>query len=380
VTDPRIDRLAELVVDYSLELGENQVVRIDGVDVAASFALALYRSALEAGAQPYTNLTTSGLMEILLAEGSQEQLEYVSPLQWAEIERIDALVTIWSEANTRSLSRIDSGRHARYIGAQRKLSNRRWERISKGEMRWCGTLFPTNAHAQDAEMSLTDYEDFVFGACHVDEDDPAAHWRAASRMLAARADQLGTAAELRILGPDTDLRVGVEGRTWLAADGRYNLPDGEVFTSPLETETEGEIRYTFPAIYHGREVEDIRLRFEGGRVVAAEAAQGNDYLQSLLDMDEGARVLGEVAFGLNYEIDRFTRNILFDEKIGGTMHLAVGSGFPQTGGQNTSGLHWDMICDLRGEGEVYADGELVWKDGRFLAEPAVAVVESPVGG
>jgi aminopeptidase len=158
------------------------------------------------------------------------------------------------------------------------------------------------------------------------------------------------------------------------------MPDGEVFTSPVETETEGEIRYTFPAVYHAREVEDVRLRFEGGRVVQAEAVRGNDYLQSLLEMDSGARVLGELAFGLNYEIDRFTRNILFDEKIGGTMHLALGSGFPQTGGQNTSGLHWDMICDLRHEGEVYADGELIWKNGRFLAEPALEVVESGVHG
>ncbi|MGH2994929.1 MAG: aminopeptidase [Gaiellaceae bacterium] len=380
MTDPRVDRLAELIVDYALELGEGQIVRIDGLEVAQPFALALYRSSLAAGAHPYTNLSVSGLLEILLAHGSKDQVEYVSPLQWEEVERLDAMVTIWSEANTRSLSRVDPARLAAQIAAQRKVSNRRWERISTGEMRWCGTLYPTSAHAQDAEMSLGEYEDFVFAACHVHEDDPAAHWRTVSRSLAARAEELGAVRELRVVGPDTDLRVGVEARSWLAADGRYNLPDGEVFTSPLETETEGEIRYTFPAIYHGREVEDVRLRFEGGRVVHAEAARGNEYLQSLLDMDEGARVLGEVAFGLNYEIDRFTRNILFDEKIGGTMHLALGSGFPQTGGQNTSGLHWDMICDLREEGEVYADGELVWKNGRFLAEPAAEVVESAVRG
>jgi aminopeptidase len=229
-------------------------------------------------------------------------------------------------------------------------------------------------------MSLAEYEDFVFASCHVHEEDAAAHWRAVAVDLEARARELAAVRELRIVGPDTDLRLGVDSRVWLAADGHYNLPDGEVFTSPIETETEGEIRYTFPAIYHGREVEDVRLRFEEGRVVAAEAAHGGDYLRSLLDMDDGARILGEVAFGLNYEIDRFTRNILFDEKIGGTMHLALGSGFPQTGGRNTSGLHWDMICDLRDEGEVYADGELVWKDGRFLAEPAVEMLESGVGG
>ncbi len=380
MTDPRVDRLAGLLVDYSLALREGQVVRIDGLEASAPLALALYEAALRAGAQPYTNIGLSGLGETLLQHGSDEQLAYLSPIQWEEIERLDALVTIWSEVNTRALSRVDPGRHAAYIAAQRRLSNRRWERISNGEMSWCGTLFPTNAHAQEAEMSLTEYEDFVFAACHVHEDDPASHWRAVSTQLQARASELGAVQELRVVGPDTDLRLGVDGRTWLAADGRYNMPDGEVFTSPIETETEGEIRYTFPAVYQGREVEDIRLRFEEGRVVNAAAARGNDYLQSLLDMDAGARVVGEVAFGLNYEIDRFTRNILFDEKIGGTMHLALGSGFTQAGGRNTSGLHWDMICDLRREGEVYADGALIWKEGRFLAEPAFEVVESGVRG
>jgi aminopeptidase len=370
MTDLRIERLGKLLADYSLELGERQILRIDAPEVAAPLGLALYRAALAAGAFPYANLTVDGLLEILLDEGSEEQLAYVSPLQWHEIETIDALATIWSETNTRSLSRVDPGRHARFLGAQRQLSNRRWERISGGEMRWCGTLYPSHAHAQDAEMPLEQYEDFVYAACHVDEEDPAAHWRLVAASLQARAEGLESVRELRILGPGTDLRVGVEGRKWIAADGRYNMPDGEVFTSPVETETEGEIRYTFPAIYHGREVEDVRLRFEGGRVVASEAARGDDYLGSLLDMDDGARVLGEVAFGLNYEIDRFTRNILFDEKIGGTMHLALGSAFPQAGGANTSGLHWDMICDLRQDGEVYADGELIWKAGRFLEEPA----------
>jgi aminopeptidase len=380
VSDPRVERLADLLVDYSLGLEEGQVVRIDGFDVAQPLALALYRSALQAGGHPYTNLGLSGLVEVLLEHGSEEQRGFISAVQRQEVETIDALVTIWSEVNTRSLSRVDPGRHAAYIAAHRQLANRRWERISRGEMSWCGTLFPTNGHAQDADMSLADYEDFVFSACHVHEEGAAAHWREVSRTLRARAEELGSVRELRIVGPDTDLRLGVEGRTWLAADGRHNMPDGEIFTSPAESETDGEIRYTFPAVYHGREVEDIRLRFAEGRVVQAEAAGGNDYLQSLLDMDDGARVLGEVAFGLNYEIDRFTRNILFDEKIGGTMHLALGSGFPEAGGQNTSGLHWDMICDLRAEGEVYADGDLVWKAGHFLAEPVREAVGGAVRG
>ena len=373
--DPRVERLADLVIDYSLELGEGQIVRIDGHDVAGPLAVALYRSALRAGAFPYTNLTLGGLAETLVAEGSDEQISYISPIRWEEIEAIDALVTIWSETNTRSFSRADEQKHSALIAAQRRLSNRRWERIAKGEMRWCGTLHPSQAHAQDADMSLDEYEAFFFGACHADDEDPVAHWRETARALVARAAELAPVEELHILGPDTDLRVGVAGRTWLAADGRFNLPDGEVFTSPVETETRGEIRYTFPAIFHGREVEDIRLRFDGGRVVHAEASRGDAYLQRLLELDAGARILGEVAFGLNYEVDRFTRNILLDEKIGGTIHLALGAGFAQAGGRNSSALHWDMICDLRDEGEVYADGELVWKAGSFLEEPeAVAAV------
>ena len=372
MNDPRIARLADLIVNYSLELRPGQVFRIDALDVAAPLTLALYRSAIRAGAHPYTGLGLEGTLELLLEHGSPEQLEHIAPQQWEEIEELHAIATIWSESNTRALTRVEPGKHAAYLASQRRLHNRRWERIAAGEMRWCGTLFPTNAHAQDAGMSLSSYEDFVFSACHVDTEKSAEHWRLVASSLQARAQALGSVRELRILGPDTDLRVSVEGRSWIAADGRYNMPDGEVFTSPVEDATEGEIRYTFPAIYHGREVEDIRLRFEGGRVVQAEAERGGEYLQTLLDMDAGARILGEVAFGLNYEIDRFTRNILFDEKIGGTMHLALGSAFAQAGGSNTSGLHWDMICDLREDGEVYADGELVWKAGHFLHEPVAA--------
>lgn len=375
MTDPRIERLAELIVGYSVELGGGDVLRIDGSEVATPLILALHRAALRKGAHPYAQIALEGLAELLVGEGSEEQLTYISPIEWAEVDLVDAMITIWSESNTRSFSTAEPGRHQRYIATQRKLSNKRWERIARGEMRWCGTLAPTHAHAQDAEMSLGEYEDFVFGACHVREnEDPVAHWRRVSTELSARSRELDEVRELRIVGPDTDLKVSVEGRTWIAADGKYNMPDGEVFTSPVETGTEGEIRYTFPAIFLGREVDDIRLRFEGGRVVAAEAARGDDYLQALLDMDEGARILGEVAFGLNYEIDRFTRNILFDEKIGGTIHLALGSAFAQAGGRNESGLHWDMICDLREEGEVYADGELVWRAGSFLHEPAFLAV------
>jgi aminopeptidase len=373
VRDSRYDRLADLLTGYSLDLRPGALVRIDGELEGSDLLRALYRSALRRGAHPYVDARLAETTELLLAEATDEQIDFVSPVEWDETEAIDALITVWSQSNTRARTNADPARQARLLGRTRDLRNRLWERINAGEARWVGTQAPTNAHAQDAELSLSDYEDFVFGACHVTGDeDPIAHWEEVAVALGARARELGDVAELRIVGPDTDLRVGVDGRSWIAAAGRQNMPDGEVFTSPVEDATEGEIRFTVPAIFQGRQVDDIRLRFEGGRVVAAEAHRGADFLNAVLDTDTEARFLGEVAFGLNYEIDRFTRNILFDEKIGGTMHLALGSGFPQAGGKNRSALHWDMICDLREQGEVYADGELVWRNGAFLAAPEPA--------
>ena len=378
MTDPRVTKLADLIVNYSLELKPGEIVRLDGGTVAAPFVRELYREALRAGANPRTRVEVEGIDVIAVGEASEEQLTFVSEIDRFEMEKVDAIVTIWADHNTRALSQADPTRLSKKIASRRILTNRFWERIDQGDAKLVGTRFPTDAHAQDAEMSLAEYEDFVYGACHVQAgEDPVAHWRAVSVDLNERARELNTFTELRIVGPDTDLRINVAGREWLAADGKLNMPDGEIFTSPVETETAGEIRFSFPAIFQGRGVEDVRLRFEGGRVVHAEAGNGNEFLQSLLDMDAGARILGEVAFGLNYEIDRFTRDILFDEKIGGTMHFALGSSFKKLGGKNESGLHWDMICDLRADGEVYADGELVWRAGEFVRKPS-AVVSEPV--
>ena len=376
MTDPRAARLADLLINYSLELQPGQLVRIDGGTVAAPLMTELYRAALRVGANAHTRVVIEETDVIDVHEATDEQLTFVSEIERFEIEHVDAVITIWADRNTRAFSKADPERVSKRIASRRALTNRYWERIDAGTARWVGTRFPTDAHAQDADMSLSEYEDFVYGACHVRPgEDPVAHWESVSVELNARARELETFRELRIVGPDTDLRVNVEGRSWVAADGKLNMPDGEIFTSPLETETSGDIRFSFPAIFRGRGVEDVRLRFEGGEVVRAEAAEGEDYLRSLLAMDDGARRLGELAFGLNYEIDRFTRDILFDEKIGGTMHLALGSGFKKLGSKNDSGLHWDMICDLRDGGEVYADGELVWKAGYFLREPRIVAPE-----
>ena len=368
MTDPRIDRLGELIVGYSLGLREGETLRIDVPVVAAPLALALQRAALRLGARPILSARLPELEELLLREGSAEQLAFVSPIAIREFDTVAAAVTVWADTNTRSRSRVDPARERARAVALGRAGQRLRDRIARGEARWCGVLFPTQAHAQDAALPLDEYTDFVLGACHVDEPDPAAHWRSVSAGLAARARQLEGVRELRILAPDTDLTLSVAGRTWLAADGRQNMPDGEVYTSPVETSATGTVRFTFPALVAGHEIEDVRLRLAGGRVVVAEARAGRDFLRSLLATDDGAAVLGEVAFGLNPEIDRFTRHVGLDEKIGGTLHLALGRGFPAAGGSNVSAVHTDLVLDLRSGGEVLADGEPLFRDGRFLEE------------
>jgi aminopeptidase len=273
VRDPRVERLAELITGYSLRLSEGQALRVDGEEVALPLVSAVYRWALRRGAFPYVHVRPAGLEEILLREGNEEQLAHIPEVERVESEELDAWTTIWSSSNTRALTRADPERRRLHLAAHFRMVNRRWERISAGELAWCGTLFPTQAHAQDAEMSLADYEDFVYGACHVNpHDDPIEYWESFAAALGARARELEGVRELRILGPDTDLRVVVEGRPWLPSDGRHNMPDGEVFTSPVETGTEGEIYFAFPSIFQGRAVEDVRLRFRDGRVVHAEAS------------------------------------------------------------------------------------------------------------
>lgn len=368
VIDPRIERLGELVVSYSLDVREGEILRIDTPVVAAPLALALYKAALKVGARPILATTVPELEEVLLREGSAEQLAFVSPIVARELETIDKAVTIWAQINTRTRTTLNAApEQARTIALGRSFQHLR-DRIAAGEVHWTGVLFPTQAHAQDAGMPLDEYADFVLAACHVHEADPAAHWRSVSAGLAARARQLDGLRELRIVAPDTDLTLSVAGRTWLAADGTQNMPDGEVFTSPVESSVSGDVRFSFPVLVGGREIEGIRLRFEAGRVIAAEARSGEVALRSLLTTDEGAGIVGEVAFGLNPEIDRFTRHGGLDEKIGGTMHLALGRGFAQAGGSNRSAVHTDLVIDLRSGGEVLADGEPIFRNGSFLTE------------
>jgi aminopeptidase len=353
-------------VDFCAGVREGDLVTLESTTLAAPILLELYRRVLESGAHPLPRISLEGLTENLLKYGNDAQLAWENPVRADDIETVDVRIVLEAPGNTKRLSDIDPARHAQYERSTERLRNRYLERAAAGELRWVLTAYPTEAAAQDASMSLAEYEDFVFGAAFLDDPDPVARWHEFGERIDRIARFLEDKRELRIVAEGTDLRLSVEGRTWIPAKGGENLPDGEVFTAPLETSVEGEIRFTYPAVFNAREVEDVRLRFEDGKVVEATATRGEEFLREMIAMDEGARRVGEFAFGLNDAVPFFTSNILFDEKIGGTVHLALGTAYPESGGLNRSALHWDMICDLRSGSEVYADGELVYRDGRFL--------------
>jgi len=366
MSDSRHERMADVLVGFCADVREGDLVTLETTPLAAPMLSALYRRVLEAGAHPLPRISLEGMTESLLEYGNDEQLAWVNPAREDDIETVDVRIALEAPGNTRRLSNVDSARQARSDRAAERLRNRYLERAAAGELRWVLTAYPTQASAQDASMSLAEYEDFVYGSALLDDPDPVARWREFGERLDRVEAFLATKRELRVVADGTDLRVVTAGRTWIASKGRENFPDGEVFTGPVETSVEGEIRFTYPGVFNAREVDDVRLRFEAGEVVEATAARGQEFLREMIAMDEGARRVGEFAFGLNEGVQMFTRNTLFDEKIGGTIHLALGTAYPETGGLNRSALHWDLVCDLRSGGEVFADGELVYRDGKFL--------------
>jgi aminopeptidase len=364
--DARVAKLADLLIRYSLKVRKGQYVRIGGSALAAPLITECYRAAVKRGAHVETRIAIEGLTEIFYKEASEEQLKWVSPVERFRLRRLDASLYIGADFNTKSLTNCNPQRMAIAAKAQTPLDKLFFKRTAAGELKWCYTIWPSCANAQDAEMSLADYSEFVFDAGHLNDDDPIKTWRGIGKAQAALARALNRAREIRIVAPDTDLTFACKGRTWENCDGTMNFPDGEVFTGPIEDSVRGHIRFTFPAVHHGREVQDVFLEFQDGKVANAEAAKGEDYLHSMIAMDKGSCYVGETAFGVNYGIQRFTRNTLFDEKIGGTFHLALGASYPETGGKNESGLHWDMVCDLRKKSQVFADGKLIQKNGKFV--------------
>lgn len=364
--DIRLQRLANVLVNYSLALKKGDRLAIQGEAIAAPLIREVVRESIRVGARPETFVAIPGVREILLREGSDEQLSYIPATQRLVIEQYEATLGLLSSENTKELSNIDPARLALAQQAARSLSETFMKRHADRSLRWCGTIYPTNGYAQDAEMSLSDFEDFVYRACFLDDENPVARWQELSRQQERLVQWLKGKRTVHLLGQDTDLTLSIAGRIFMNGDGHYNFPDGEFFTGPVEDAVNGYIRFSFPASFNGRPVEDVRLRFENGVVVEATAAQGQDYLEQMLGMDEGAKHLGEFAFGNNPHVDRCTKNILFDEKMGGTVHLALGASYPDTGAINQSALHWDMVCDLRNGSEVRVDGELFSKDGEFV--------------
>jgi aminopeptidase len=356
-------------VNYSVGVKPNQLVRVSGPPIAQPMIVEIYRKVIAAGGNPVVRMAPEELSEILFKHASDEQLKFVNPLAVAEYEQIDCSIGIWGEENTKALSNVDPTRIGLSQAARKPLMDIFMKRAASGALKWTGTQFPTQASAQDAEMSLAEYEDFVFSAGLLDQPDPVAAWRQVSERQQRLVDFLNGKRDYHVVAANgTDVRMSVAGHTWINCDGHENFPDGEVFTGPVVESVDGQINFSFPAVHHGRECDGVKLTFRNGKVVDASAAKGEAFLISMLDMDAGSRFLGECAIGTNYQIQRYTRNTLFDEKIGGTVHFALGAGYPETGNTNQSGLHWDMVVDLRTGGYVEIDGTKVNVDGKFTRE------------
>lgn len=369
--DSRLDKLAQVLVRYSIGVKKDDLVRIKAPSAAESLVLALYKEVVRAGGYPVVRMAPETCAEFLCKLGSKKQLERVCPLEMHEVETIDAHITAWANDNTRALTNVDPKQLALASKARQPILDRFLQRAGakRGKrLRWVGTQCPCQASAQDAEMSLTEYADFVFRAGLLHLPNPAVAWKKIHVAQQRVCDHLERAREIRFVAPGTDITLGIARRKWMNCSGRENFPDGEVCTGPIENSAEGEVRYTYPAVYGGREVSGVWLKFKGGKVVDASAEKNEGFLFEMMDQDRGARFLGEVAIGTNYAIKCFTRNILFDEKIGGTFHLALGASYPETGGKNKSGLHWDMVCDLRKRGRVEVDGKVIMKNGRFTRD------------
>ncbi len=362
--DPFDDLYARVIVEHALEVRAGQSVLIEAGEAADPLARAVHRRVLEAGGHPSVQMLPDGWIEARAECAAGDVLGEPDPLKLAWYERVDCRVTLLALANVEQLAHVAPARAAASETARLRAVHVLLERGAA----WCGAQYPTAAYAQAAGLSLDGYRALLARALKLDQPDPVVAWRAQGERQERLAARLATVDELRIVAEGTDLRVRTGGRRWMSSFGRHNLPDGEVFTGPHETATEGVVTFAMPSAWGGQRVEGARLRFEGGRCVEAAAASGEAFLNAALDTDAGARTLGEFAFGLNEAITAPTLDTLLDEKIGGTVHMALGAAYTVTGGTNASALHWDLVCDLRDGGEVYADGTLIQRDGRFLGD------------
>ena len=368
MADPRIEKLSQTLVDYSVAVRNGDRVLIRGSALAEPLLREIYIRVLQAGGHPLMMISLPDTEEVFFRYASDEQLQHVPKPVELIMQTYDVRISVMAESNTRALSNVEPAKIVLQERAHTELMRIFMHRSAAGELRWTVAPFPTNAFAQDAEMSLREYEDFVYGACLPDLDDPVGYWQRFSARQEKIVTWLKGKTNIHVIGQETDLRLSIAGRTFVNCDGHYNMPDGEIFTGPVEDSIEGNVYFSYPAIYSGREVTGIRLWFEHGKVVKASAEKNEDFLLQTLDTDPGSRYVGEFAIGTNKGITRFTREILFDEKIGGSFHMALGAGYPESGSKNESAIHWDMICDLRRGGEILVDNEPFYRDGIFIID------------
>jgi len=369
MSDPRIDKLADILVNYSIKVKPGDWVLVVGDPVATPLLYATTRHVLQAGGHPTPQFRTDELQKILFQHGSDEQVGWTSPLDDVIYHKIDAIIFLRATENTRILTGVDPKKQQLWQMARKDLVRVYRQRVAEGSLRWVITQFPCQAYAQEADMSLEEYENFVYRATFADQPDPVQAWQDVHNTQQKLVDWLKGKKQVTVRGPHIDLTLSIEGRTFINSDGKNNMPSGEIYTTPVEDSVNGWVKFTYPAIRAGREVDGVEFTFEKGKVVKASASKNEAYLLSQLDIDEGARYLGEFAIGTNYGIQQFTKSILYDEKIGGTLHMAVGDGFPEAGGKNQSTIHWDFICDMRTDSEILVDGERFYQNGQFQVQP-----------
>ncbi len=365
MADPRVEKLAATLVNYCTSVRPGDWVLVRGHVTAMPLVQEVIQQVVRAGGNPTIMLENDEFTDAFLQQANTEQLAWVSPLDEVMAKQLDVRIVITGANNTRTLTGVDPHKQQIYQSARRKYMETYMQRSAVGEHRWVGTLYPCQAYAQEADMSLREYEDFVFAATYADQPDPVKCWRDIHDRQQLLVDWLKGKELVEVRGPNIDLNLSITGRTFINSDGKRNMPSGEIFTGPVEDSVNGWVRFSYPAIRDGREVEGVEFEFKAGKVARATAQKNEAYLLSQLASDEGASYLGEFAVGTNYQIQRFTKSILYDEKIGGTVHMAVGAGYPETGSRNRSGVHWDFICDMRHNSEIRVDGELFYKDGQF---------------
>lgn len=364
--DNRLVKLALLLVNYSMRVKKGDLFRIVGTPESIPFIKEVFRESLKRGAYPFVRMNLEEIEEIFYKEASRNQLEYVSEMIKLEMKKIDSYLAIKGSGNTRTFSNVNPEKMAVVERARRPLSERIYKSPEKGGIRWSLVYYPTNSGAQDAGMSLIEWEDFIFKGCMVHKKNPVAEWKQLGKKQAKIVKTLNKVKTIRFVSSETDLSMSVKGKEWINCCGEANMPDGEIFTSPVENSLEGTIKFTFPSRQRARDITDIKITFKKGKVIKASAFSNEDVLHSILNTDKGAKYCGEISFGTNPYIQKFVNNTLFDEKIGGTVHLALGNAIEEAGGKNKSAIHWDIVTDMRKSGEVYADGKLIYKNGKFV--------------